>query len=108
MARWFSDSSKTINRGGDSPLFHFYKGTLTMKWIILIAIELLIVGCGSDSVTGSFCYEKTLYPNDVYGTGHYAEYREEFERQSGCHSMLNCSAGTAVIEECVDGTFHSK
>lgn len=78
-----------------------------MKKIILIAVALVIIGCGTDSVTGTFCYEKKIDASDVYGTGQYSEYRAEFNKQTGCVNAINCNK-YALIEECVDGTFTSK
>ena len=39
---------------------------------------------------------KTLDASDVYGTGQYSDYREDFEKETGCKSMLNCT-GTADV-----------
>ena len=39
---------------------------------------------------------KTLDASDVYGTGQYSDYREDFEKETGCKSMLNCK-GTADV-----------
>ena len=39
---------------------------------------------------------KTLDASDVYGTGQYADYRSDFEKETGCTSMLNCT-GTADV-----------
>ena len=39
---------------------------------------------------------KTLDASDVYGTGQYADYRSDFEKETGCTSMLNCM-GTADV-----------
>ena len=75
-----------------------------MKKILLALTALVIIGCGTDSVTGTFCYQKRISASDVYGTGQYTEYKTEFEKQTGCQSMFNCTA-YAQIQECVDGTF---
>ena len=103
-----------MGRSGEkSPgLFLFTKAEtvaifIGMKKIILTVVALVIVGCGTDSVTGTFCYEKKLYAYDVYGTGQYNEYRLEFNKQTGCVNAISCD-NYAVIEECVDGTFTSK
>lgn len=39
---------------------------------------------------------KTLEPADVYGTGMYAEYRDKFEKETGCKSTYGCT-GTADV-----------
>jgi hypothetical protein len=39
---------------------------------------------------------KTLDASDVYGTGQYSDYRSDFEKETGCTSMLNCM-GTADV-----------
>ena len=39
---------------------------------------------------------KTLDASDVYGTGQYADFRSDFESETGCKSMLNCT-GTADV-----------
>lgn len=81
-----------------------YYYILRMKKILLALMALVIIGCGTDSVTGTFCYQKRISASDVYGTGQYTEYKTEFEKQTGCQSMLNCTA-YVQIQECVDGTF---
>ena len=39
---------------------------------------------------------KTLDASDVYGTGQYSDYRDDFEKETGCTSILNCT-GTADV-----------
>lgn len=39
---------------------------------------------------------KTLDASDVYGTGQYADYRDDFEKETGCKSAMNC-VGTADV-----------
>ena len=79
-----------------------------MKKLILALTSMVIIGCGTDSVSGTFCYDKTLYAIDVYGTGQYTEYREEFEKQHGPNAVLACPQCTITIEDCIDGTFNPK
>ena len=40
---------------------------------------------------------KDLYADDVWGTGAYADYVDEFKRQTGCAQALNCKASANVL-----------
>lgn len=74
-----------------------------MKKCILLAIPCLIfLGCGENVVSGdSICgiMEKRIEASDVYGTGYYADRREEFERVTGCTNALGCSGSMFIREE---------
>ena len=40
---------------------------------------------------------KDLYADDVFGTGAYSDYVDEFKKQTGCASALNCVAAANVL-----------
>ena len=63
------------------------------------AAALVFSACTTEPDT--ICFDDWLYPGDVYGTGYYTEYREEFEEATGCKSMLNCT-GRMKFHRCVD------
>jgi len=64
------------------------------------AAALVFSACTTDPDT--ICFDDWLYPSDVYGTGYYSEYREEFEAATGCNSMLNCGGKRMKFHRCVD------
>lgn len=75
-----------------------------MKYLLVpLVTAFALAGC-SDNISGAhtFCYQKRIGADDVYGTGWYSDHRAEFEKQTGCTSALNC-IGSIYIEECVDG-----
>ena len=47
------------------------------------------------------CFDETINAQDVYGTGKFSEYKEEFERKTGCTTLLGCNSKTKV-RRCVD------
>ena len=69
------------------------------KAFIAAAVALVLSACATDPDT--ICFDDWIYSDDVYGIGHYSEYREEFERQTGCTSQLGCTKH-ASIRRCVD------
>ena len=40
---------------------------------------------------------KDLDASDIYGTGVYADYKDEFQSKTGCTSALNCSATASIL-----------
>lgn len=40
---------------------------------------------------------KDLDASDIYGTGAYADYKDEFQSKTGCTSALNCSATASIL-----------
>lgn len=73
------------------------------KKIIALAFAILaLAGCG-ESVTGgdTICgkMERTLYANDVFGTGAYKEYLDEFMKKTGCQNPLNCTESMTIKED---------
>ena len=73
-----------------------------MKKLALLTLSTaLFVACGvtEPDEPRQICYEKEITAADVYGTGMYQERREEFEIETGCHTVLSCAA-TMTIREC--------
>ena len=40
---------------------------------------------------------KDLYADDVFGTGAYKDYVDEFKEETGCASALNCNASASIL-----------
>ena len=40
---------------------------------------------------------KDLYADDVFGTGAYKDYEDEFKKETGCQSALNCKGSARVL-----------
>ena len=68
--------------------------------ILAIVSALAFSACTTEPDT--ICFDDWLYPEDVYGTGRYTEYREEFEEATGCKSMLGCAGKRMKFHRCVD------
>lgn len=77
---------------------------MSKKIIALAFAVFALAGCG-ESVTGgdTVCgkMDRKLYTSDVYGTGIYKDYLEEFEKKNGCEGVLNCGNATLTIKEYV-------
>lgn len=67
--------------------------------ISAIIAALALSSCATDPDT--ICFDDWIYARDVYGTGLYTEYREEFENRTGCTSLINCE-GRMKIRRCVE------
>ena len=48
------------------------------KALTAAAAALVFSACATDPDPDTICFDDWIYPEDVYGTGHYTEYREEF------------------------------
>lgn len=69
---------------------------------IAAAAALVFSACATDPETpDTICFDDWIYASDVYGTGNYTEYREEFEKETGCRTQLQC-AGKMKIHRCVE------
>lgn len=75
---------------------------MSKKIIALAFAVFALAGCG-ESVTGgdTVCgyMDRTLYVSDVFGTGLYLEYQEEFKKKNACNSVLDCGNKTMKIKE---------
>ena len=40
---------------------------------------------------------KTLYADDVFGTGEYSDYVDDFKKETGCENRLNCTKSVDVL-----------
>ena len=40
---------------------------------------------------------KTLYADDVFGTGEYSDYVDDFKKETGCENRLNCAKSIDVL-----------
>lgn len=40
---------------------------------------------------------KTLYADDVFGTGEYSDYVDDFKKETGCENRLNCAKSVDVL-----------
>lgn len=67
---------------------------------IAAAAALVFSACTTDPDT--ICFDDWLGPEDVYGTGRYTEYREEFEAANGCKNMIGCTGKRMKFRRCVD------
>lgn len=79
-----------------------------LTFVLGIATFAFLTGCSSDngiSDGDTICgiTTKRIYADDVYGTGHYSDYKAEFEATTGCVSVLNCTGFIEIKEEiCID------
>ena len=75
---------------------------MSKKIIALAFAVFALAGCG-ESVTGgdTICgkMERTLYANDVFGTGVYKEYLDEFMKTTGCQNALGCTESMTIKED---------
>ncbi|MBO4712568.1 MAG: hypothetical protein J5615_01580 [Fibrobacter sp.] len=75
---------------------------MSKKIIALAFAVLALAGCG-ESVTGgdTICgmMDRKLYADDVFGTGPYKEYQDEFLKKTGCQSALNCTESMTIKED---------
>ena len=79
-----------------------------MKKILLGLVTFVFLGCGDSVSAGdTICgkTEKKIRADDVYGIGLYADYREQFEKETGCHTVLNCNAYIVIKEDIISKTF---
>lgn len=72
------------------------------KALTAAAAALVFSACTTDPDT--ICFDDWIYSDDVYGAGHYSEYREEFEKENDCTSPLLCEKNGArmKVRKCVD------
>ena len=72
------------------------------KALIMAASAIFFSACATDPDPDTICFDDWIYAEDVYGTGHYTEYREEFEKENGCSSFVNCSTAKLKIRRCIE------
>lgn len=72
------------------------------KAFIAAVVALVLSACATDPDSDTICFDDWLYVEDVYGTGRYPEYREEFEKENGCSSAINCSTAKLKIRRCLE------
>ena len=74
---------------------------MSKKIIALTFAVLALAGCG-ESVTGgdTVCgyVDRTLDASDVFGTGNYKDYLDEFMKTTGCQNVIGCTE-TMTIKE---------
>lgn len=69
------------------------------KAFIAAAAALVFSACTTEPDT--ICFDDWLEPSDVYGTGQYTEYVEEFEEATGCDGVMGCTE-RMKFHRCVD------
>lgn len=68
----------------------------------ILTISFVSIACDDTvSAPSQICFDDVLFANDVFGNGRYSEYLEQFKKETGCESALNCNA-SMKFRHCLD------
>lgn len=75
---------------------------MSKKIIALAFAVFALAGCGEfvtggDTICGKM--KRTLYAGDVFGTGPYIEYQDEFTKTTGCQQLMGCNKSMTIEED---------
>lgn len=70
-----------------------------IKRIFIIMIFAILCGCNITNPDN--CHKKEIFIEDVRGTGNYHDRMDDFMKETGCLSIMDCNK-SIIIEECSD------